>query len=792
MYHRPSRSARRSAIAIAAALAVTAAATAVASSQGVSADDQQSFNHVGSFEVTDNLGALPFGVATSAEIIDASADGTTLVYSDAFTKSIGLVDITDPTSPLPLGRIELGEEADPTSVAVLGELVLVAVKTSGNDFVNPSGELRVYNFDGAAVRDPIDLGGQPDSIAVSPDEAYVAIAIENERDEDLNDGFIPQLPGGFVQVIDNTSGDVATWTANPVDLTGLAEVAPSDPETEYVTINANNVAAITLQENNHVVIVDLPSAAVVSGFSAGSVAIDGVDGTEEKIGPQRNGLIDLTDNLGERRREPDSIVWIDDVHVVTANEGDYEDETGVEGGSRSFTVFNAFTGEVMFDAGNTFEYEVVRAGHFPEGRAANKGVEAEGLEYAMFGETPLLFVGAERANVVGVYDVTVPAEPEFLQLLPTGIGPEGIKALPDLNLLAVSAEVDGADDGFAVRPIITLFQLGAGEPAYPNIQSDDVAGKPIPWVAMSGLAADPLAANTLYAVSDSFLAQSYIYKIDASGHPALITERIPVGPPDGLLDLEGIAAHPDGGFWLASEGRIVTQSGARVVQRPNAIVRVADDGTVLATVELPAGLADQANSSGFEGVSVTFEQGKEVVHVVVQREWAEDAKGFVKLGKYEVAKDEWTFALYPLDAVESPAGGWVGLSEITPLPNGNVAIVERDNQLGPQARVKRIYEVDLAATNFMKWDQKLNVVGKTLLADVIDELDAVSISIPDKLEGTAVSADGRFFMITDNDGVDENFGETVFVQLDVELEPFEQQPGEWCGRTNPGQCRLLN
>src|SRR3546814_11755555 len=33
-----------------------------------------------------------------------------------------------------------------------------------------------------------DLGGQPDSTAVAPDGSFVAVAIENERDEDLNDG----------------------------------------------------------------------------------------------------------------------------------------------------------------------------------------------------------------------------------------------------------------------------------------------------------------------------------------------------------------------------------------------------------------------------------------------------------------------------------------------------------------------------------------------------------------------------------------------------------------------------
>ena len=101
-------------------------------------------------------------------------------------------------------------------------------------------------------------------------------------------------------------------------------------------------------------VVDLRKARVIRDFSAGSVSIDDVDGTEEDLGPQENGLIELADDLGERRREPDSIVWLDETRAATANEGDYEDENGVEGGSRSFTIFNVNSGSVVYEALNTF------------------------------------------------------------------------------------------------------------------------------------------------------------------------------------------------------------------------------------------------------------------------------------------------------------------------------------------------------------------------------------------------------------------------------------------------------
>ena len=258
---------------------------------------------------------------------------------------------------------------------------------------------------------------------------------------------------------------------------------------------------MSLQENNHLAIVDLERARVKRDFPAGSATVEHVDATEEELGPQGNGLIELDDTI-TRRREPDAVKWIDRDTFATANEGDYEDESGEEGGSRSFTLFNA-NGRVEYESGSAFEHEIVRAGHFPQARAANKGNEPEGLEVATYGRRTFLFVGSERANAVGVYELGRGA-PRFLHVLPTGIGPEGIEAIPGRDLLAVSAETDGSADGLAIRSVVTLYERTGGEPGYPQIVSrDESRGKPIPWVALSGLAGDPQDRNTLWAVSDS-------------------------------------------------------------------------------------------------------------------------------------------------------------------------------------------------------------------------------------------------------------------------------------------------
>ncbi|MEL6980588.1 MAG: alkaline phosphatase, partial [Pseudomonadota bacterium] len=127
-----------------------------------------------------------------------------------------------------------------------------------------------------------------------------------------------------------------------------------------------------------------------------------------------------------RDREPDSVKWIDDQHFATANEGDYE------GGSRGWTIFNK-DGSVVYESNLSFENEVIKLGHYPEARSGNKGVEPESVTAATFGGTPMIFVGAERSSVVGVYDATNPAAPVLKQILPSGVGPEGYVAIPERN-----------------------------------------------------------------------------------------------------------------------------------------------------------------------------------------------------------------------------------------------------------------------------------------------------------------------------------------------------------------------
>lgn len=786
---------------------------------------------------------------TVAEISTTTKDGKTLIYTDAAAQRIGFLDISNPNSPKGLGTLNLKTEGhskdEPTSVAVHGDYLLVVIDETAGDFSRPRGRVDIVRISDRTRVNSIDLHGQPDSIAVSPSGApgkpKAAIAMENQRDEETNDGALPQPPTGFIQTID-LSGKPENWKATSVrfedeneELLGVVKKAgldtPEDLEPEYVAINKKNKLAVTLQENNGVAIVDLQTNRIENVFSAGSPQIQGVDTKSDKnIAP--------TDSLPATPREPDAVAWIDDNHVATANEGDWK------GGTRGWTVFDT-KGNVTWDAGNSVENLAIRHGLHNNKRASKKGVEIEGIATARMNGVKYAFVGSERSNFVAVYNVNNPAKPQFVQMLFSTNGPEGILPIPQRNMLAVSSEVDEADKG--VRSAVTLYRLGGplshglGGPfgshsnghsganvSEPSIISVDEGGAPIGWSALSALAADPRDPHRLYAASDSALATGWVYTIDTSHTPALITARRPVlqdGRPAEGLDIEGISPAADGGFWLASEGK---KGG------DNRLIHIDADLNITGSIELPREVADHVGKWGLEGVSATKDKdGVEQVFVAVQRPLWQDPSAKkpaplegsnARIGKYNTKTKQWQWFGYPLENT-SADGDWMGLSEITALDDQHVLVVERDKLNGPDARVKRVMKVTLppeggaaaptaqsapvtsnagasATTTQPNTTTSTNspaststsspassstsspassptststpdagdsptlpIVRKELAVDILPHLRATNGWTQEKLEGFTIAADGQMYAVTDNDALEDATGETVFLRL---------------------------
>lgn len=693
------------------------------------------FDRIATFPIYKNLDLTQgdeLSDETVAEIVAASEDGKTLLYTDSEKERLGFVDISKPSEPKGVGFLALPGE--PTSVAVYKHYALVAVNTS-ESYVAPSGALIVVDISMPSVPvivASIPMGGQPDSVAVAPHAPYAAVVIENERDEDLNDGILPQLPPGYLNVI-TMKGSPSQWAVKAVDLTGFADIAPSDPEPEYVDINRFNVAAVSLQENNHMALVYLPSARVIHDFPLGSAQLHNVDNIEDDvINPSASITV---------KREPDAITWANG-RIVTANEGDYE------GGSRGFSAFN-FIGKLKYESGETLEHRVIRAGHYPEGRSENKGNEPEGVEFAYYGSTPFLFVGSERANTVTVYKDRFFSAPKFHQTLPTGVGPEGLLALPKRGLFVVASEKDDVEDGF--RSALSIYKLkNKKRPFYPQIKSSDDGL--IGWGALSGLAADVNNKRGLYAVHDSFYKKSSLYKINVQKKPALITEQIPLMKSGRTVnyDLEGIAQAANGDFWLVSEGKVGTSH--------NLLIKAAIGGEVLAEYMLPEAVQDAQRKHGFEGVAILDDK----IVVAFQREWDNDPVGLVRLGVFNPVDESWAFIHYPIDSTPL---GWVGLSELVAINDSELLVIERDNQQGPNAAVKKIYRINFDRVTPIAEGGTFPVVSKTLVRDLLPDLKKTSGWVVDKVEGAAIAGNGKLYIVSDNDGVDDATGETRFINL---------------------------
>ncbi|MEA5468977.1 esterase-like activity of phytase family protein [Spirulina sp. 06S082] len=656
-----------------------------------------------------------------AEIISATPDGNTLVYTNAGDGKVGLLDIRDPQNPQLLGNIDVSDLGEPTAVAVTpnSRYALVTVLNLAEEIADQQPGILVF-IDLAqqeiVARVPL-IGIGPDNLSVTPDGRKAIIAIEDEEDEDSLPG---QRPGS-VNFVTIDYNNPANSTVNNVEL-DLSEVEgvnyAEDPQPEYVAISKNGrTVAISLQENNAIAVLDIAEEKVTSIFSAGTSLHDRADIVED-------GDIDFSQPL-EGRREPDSIAMTaDGRYIITANEGDTSLDSfgdGIWSGGRGWSILD-LQGNVVYDSGDRVEELAILRGQYPEGRSENRGIEMEGAAVAQFGDREYAFMASERGSFLVIYDITNVRDPELVSFLPTGKAPEGVLPLPQRNLVLTANEDDGTIDFFAAKML--------WEPILMSPRVD------LPFSALSGLVPVPNNPGQIYAVPDNAMQPSRIFRMAIGREGAMVNDATIItkeGEPANY-DLEGIAIAPRGGFWLVSEG-----DNSEGQEKPNILIKVNSRGEVEEEVFLPEEAATRITRFGFEGVTTSSDGRK--VYVAMQRELAGEDK--VRIGEYDVEAKAWDFFYYPLDT--DNVGGWVGLSEISRDIDGSFLVIERDNQGGENGasnvRIKRIYRFSLNGV------EEGETVEKELVADLFTD----SKWYEEKVEGLAVTEAG-YWVISDNDG----------------------------------------
>src|SRR5690606_22663017 len=211
---------------------------------------------------------------------------------------------------------------------------------------------------------------------------------DEENEVDLTN---PENRAGTISVIDLRGGPEAlTQVEVPIPSDGIPFFS-HDPQPETVKVSHDSSFVLaTLQENNAILRMEVPDP-LPSPLSANDFSVVSWDaGVRTGLGlvsgsAGGNGCQSSAYDISLRQefysaREPDGIALTSDgLYFVTADEDNltfsngqsYDEKLLSRHGARSISVYNAMTGELLGDSGNSIENAVIALG-LPE-RCGSKG-----------------------------------------------------------------------------------------------------------------------------------------------------------------------------------------------------------------------------------------------------------------------------------------------------------------------------------------------------------------------------------------------------------------------------------
>ena len=392
--------------------------------------------------------------------------GSLDIVADLAPRSVGAANSVDTR----FGLLAVAVEADPKQDD--GYVAFYSTVTLSLLFVAPAGAL-------------------PDMVTFSGDGRYVLAANEGEPDASYTndpEGTVTIIDllkfgqPGFARNVGfsdfNAGGSRQGELPAKVRIYGPNATVAQDLEPEYITTDGD-IAWVTLQENNAIAMINIRNGRVKKIFALGfkdhSKAKNRLDASDDDgvtniarwpvlgmyqpdaIAAFQNGgkrylitvnegdardydgfaeeerVADLDarcDGVSERRRPQDD-AKLGRLTVTTAlgdidQDGDF-DQLYVPGG-RSFSIWNATNGALVFDSGAELE-QLLRnllpkdfnANHEEndsfDNRSDNKGPEPEGVTLGKVKGKLYAFVGLERIGGVLVLDLSDPANPEFVDYI---------------------------------------------------------------------------------------------------------------------------------------------------------------------------------------------------------------------------------------------------------------------------------------------------------------------------------------------------------------------------------------
>jgi hypothetical protein len=505
------------------------------------ASEEIELNYIGSFDPSGSN-------SSTCEIVVQDAASQRLFTTSAVAGFLDIINFADPTTPTVVNSVDMNVYGGVTSVAVKNGIVAVASPNADETlngsvvFFDTNGtflnqvtvgalpDMITFSPDGTKVLTANE--GQPNTAYTTDPEGSVSII-------DISGG-IASLSQANVTTLLFTAFNAqeTALIASGVRKLKATSTLSQDFEPEYITISSDSQKAwVTLQENNAIAEINLSNNTISGVWSLGTkdVSIPG------------NGF-DISDNNGQVliANWPINAYYIPDAianytiggntYLVTANEGDEKEYDGLNErttvgaagyvldpaifpnaavlkqsynmgryrvtnlngntdadaefeaihavGSRSFSIFNANTQQLVYDSGDDFErytaanyptlFNADHENNTPKGRSRAKGPEAEGVTLATIGGQTFAFISLERIGGVMVYNVTDPNNPTFTDYKNSRStsaysgdhGPEGITYVAPENsptglpYILVANEISGT---------ITIFEVNTTNLSTPEV-----------------------------------------------------------------------------------------------------------------------------------------------------------------------------------------------------------------------------------------------------------------------------------------------------------------------------------
>ena len=446
----------------------------------------------------------------SAEIVAHDPVSQRIFVANSIGRKLDIIDFSNPTTMSLTTSIDISIYGNINSVAVKNGIVACAIENSTPEldgfvvFFNTSGVFQkqvtvgtlpdMITFNHAGTKVLTANEGQPNANYTIDPEGSVSII-------DISGG-IPSLSQSNVTTALFTAfnSQMASLKASGVRVFGPGSTVAQDMEPEYITVSEDDLTAyIALQENNAFAYVNLTTNTITDikplGFKDHMLTNNGLDGTSSgsniniaawpiKGMYMPDGMTHfnvggveylITSNEGDSRQygafDEESTVGaatysLDPVAFPyasimktnaaigklkctnklgdTDNDGDF-DEIYTFGG-RSFSIWNATTGTLVYDSGDDLEQIIAKdpiygaifnASHDDlvfKKRSSSKGPEPEGVAVATIAGNIYAFVSMERIGGLMMFNINNPAAPQFVQYVNNrGVatltgdrGPEGI------------------------------------------------------------------------------------------------------------------------------------------------------------------------------------------------------------------------------------------------------------------------------------------------------------------------------------------------------------------------------